>query len=60
MNKTRVWITRVASDDNISDEPSREEYGLMSMLGARWRPPVVAQFVVDGVHFPGGPEATTA
>ena len=48
----------MASDDNIADEPSRDEYGLMNLLGARWRPPVVAQFVVDGMPWvPDGPVA---
>ena len=57
-NRTKVWLERVASDDNIADEPSRDEYGLMNLLGARWRPPVVAQFVVDGMPWaPDGPVA---
>ena len=47
LNKTRVWIERVASDDNISDLPSREEYELLADLGARWRCPVIAQIMVD-------------
>jgi len=47
--KARVWIERVASDDNIADLPSREEYRLLTSLGAMWRPPVVAKIAVDGM-----------
>ena len=35
-----VWIERVSSEDNISDSPSREDYALLSEIGAQWRHPV--------------------
>lgn len=37
--RTGMWIERVASKDNISDLPSREEYDLMQKLKAQWREP---------------------
>lgn len=37
-----LWIERVASDDNISDGPSREQYNLVKSLSAQWREPVIA------------------
>ena len=49
-NKMHLWITRVASKDNISDSPSREEYGLMQELGATFVPPVVAQCIFEGLE----------
>ena len=53
VGKMRLWIERVASDDNLADLPSREEYALLEDMGARWREPVVAQMFVDGVQLPG-------
>ena len=35
-----LWIERVASDDNISDCPSRERYETLIELGAYWVAPV--------------------
>ena len=43
-----LWFERVASDDNLSDLPSREEYGLVERLGAVWRAPKVASFLLCG------------
>ena len=46
------------TDDNISDLPSREEYELLSHMGFRWKQPVVAQLVIDGMPVaPDGPVA---
>ena len=46
-----IWIERVPSDDNISDLPSRESYGLMTELGAKWRAPVMAHiFLGRGMY----------
>ena len=36
----KLWIERVPSEDNISDCPSRQEYELMTALGATWCEPV--------------------
>lgn len=47
LNQTHVWIVRVASDDNLSDLPSRTEYKLLHELGAVWRPPLIAQPFVE-------------
>ena len=33
------WIERIPTDDNISDLPSRESYGLMRAMGAVWVAP---------------------
>ena len=60
LSKTRVWIERVASVDNVADLPSRMKYWLLGEIGdvlemgATWRPPVVSQFVVDGVTLEDG------
>ena len=34
-----LWIERVGSHDNISDEPSRESYELLEAVGAKWEEP---------------------
>jgi len=34
-----AWVERVGSHDNISDDPSREEYGLLTQHGATWHKP---------------------
>ena len=49
LNRTHIWILRVASDDNLSDLPSRCEYGLLRELGAVWRPPLIANLFVESV-----------
>ena len=49
-NKMHLWITRVASKDNISDSPSREDYGLMQALEAKFVAPVVAQCLFEGLE----------
>jgi len=41
-NNIGVQIERVPTDDNISDEPSREKYDLMNAIGAKWHAPVIA------------------
>jgi len=52
LTKMRIWVERVASDDNISDLPSREAYEIMPELGAgaKWRAPVIARMFLDGVQ----------
>ena len=47
LNRTHIWILRVASDDNLSDLPSRCEYGLLRELGAVCRPPLIANLFVE-------------
>ena len=48
LNGTYLWIERVPSSHNISDLPSREDYGLVEELGdILWRPPLVATHYVD-------------
>ena len=43
-----LWIERVASEDNISDLRSREEYELLrNGFDAIWRKPVIDQLFVD-------------
>ena len=37
--KMDLWIERVPTDDNVSDLPSRESYGLMEALSAVWVAP---------------------
>ena len=46
-NKMGVWIVRVPSDDNISDLPSRFEYGMLEELGAVWRAPGIAKPMLE-------------
>ena len=52
LNKIHLWIERVASDDNISDLPSRERYRLLESMGATWRPPMLARLLCE--HCPVG------
>ena len=47
LHRARMWIERVATDDNISDLPSREEYAPLKKLGAQWRPPMLAELLLD-------------
>ena len=47
--KLHLWIVRVPSDDNISDEPSREVYGTVrDQLKASWRAPKLAKLFLAG------------
>ena len=41
MQKIKIWIERVASEDTISDRPSRGSYDLMRHINARWCEPVL-------------------
>ena len=34
-----LWVDRVGTHDNISELPSREQYGLLAHLGAQWVQP---------------------
>ena len=34
-----VWVERVASTENIADDPSREAYESMEVIGASYRAP---------------------
>ena len=49
LNRMRLWVERVPSHDNISDDPSRECYSLMKAFGATWRKQVLAA-VYDAEH----------
>ena len=49
LNRTHIWILRVASDDNLSDLPSRCECALLRELGAVRRPPLMANLFVESV-----------
>ena len=42
-----LHIVRVPTDDNISDLPSREVYGLVKELGAKWQPPEIAELFLS-------------
>ena len=42
-----IWLMRVASEDNVADLPSREDYRLMRMLSAKWREPRLAKSFVN-------------
>ena len=53
-----LWIERVASEDNVSDEPSRGEMTAMAALDATWHAPVLPRqiwhpdrWMEIGVHF---------
>ena len=39
-----LWISRVPSKENISDDPSRERYDLLAKLGASWVAPRLDAF----------------
>ena len=47
VNKIRVWVERVPTDDNISDLPSRFEYDMLNELGAVWRAPGIAKLMLE-------------
>ena len=41
-----IYVDRVASKDNIADDPSRERYELLRALGAKWlRPKMHERFM---------------
>ena len=48
--KTRLWIERVPTADNISDCPSRGDYGLMREIGAVWCKPVLAELYLGSPY----------
>ena len=37
--QTGLWVSRVASQENISDDPSRQRYGIMQRIHAKWVEP---------------------
>lgn len=39
MMQMGLYVQRVASKDNLSDDPSREQYALMQRIGARYTEP---------------------
>lgn len=41
LNNIGIWVNRVPTKDNIADDPSRERYGLLAMLGATFVKPVL-------------------
>ena len=47
VNKIRVWVERVPTDDNISDLPSRFEYDMLKELDAEWRAPGIAKLMLE-------------
>ena len=49
LKRMHIWIERVASEENISDLPSRESYDLMTELGATWREPTVASLFMQNL-----------
>ena len=55
-NDTAIWIERVASDDNLSDLPSRESYELLHALRGRWRAPKLPEVcsVAQDILMPSG------
>ena len=40
-NNVGLWIERVGTKDNIADDPSRGEYKLLELMGAKYSPPTV-------------------
>jgi hypothetical protein len=38
-NRHGLWVERVGTHDNIADDPSREDYASMHVLGAEWVKP---------------------
>ena len=42
-----LQIRRVPTDDNIADDPSREDYVLLLQLGAVWLEPVTPAYLWD-------------
>ena len=43
LNSWRIWFTRVFTDSNISDGPSREDFAIMNKIEANW---------VESIAFP--------
>ena len=46
-----LWVERVASEDNVSDLPSRMEYKVMRLLKAEWRAPQLATLFMGNQCF---------
>ena len=40
-------VRRVPTDENIADDPSREDYALLEELGATWQAPVIPAYLTD-------------
>ena len=45
--RAALWVERVASDDNIADDPSREEYSLLEAVQGTFVAPIVPEQVWD-------------
>ena len=43
-----VDVRRVASKDNIADDPSRHDLSTMKLLGASWKNPIITMRKWDG------------
>ena len=45
IGKVGLWVERVATDDNLSDLPSREDFGLLQQIGAVWCKPRISEHI---------------
>ena len=47
MQRFQLWAYRVPTDDNLSDLPSRNEYGILRELEAVWHEPCMASLYLE-------------
>ena len=47
MQRFQLWVYRVPTDDNLSDLPSRNEYGILRELEAVWHEPCMASLYLE-------------
>ena len=50
-NQMNIQMMRVASKQNIADEPSRSELGSMIVLGAEWVDPIIPDVVWESTKW---------
>ena len=50
LQKMSLWIKRVPTELNVSDDPSREAYTILHELGAVWREPRMADLFLGGQY----------
>ena len=43
VNRIGLWVERVASGEDIADEPSREDSRALQSIGAKWVPPTLPE-----------------
>lgn len=47
MQRFRIWVQRVPTEDNLADLPSRGEYELLDEIGAVYHKPCIANLYLE-------------